>query len=104
MELKQSVFDHRISKEFHVKILSIIKSNEPTELSSCNRYEQVIRQKITDFIATRIANAEQKYNQCRKRHHDGINGCVMPKSLIDLIEKQLVIITDRWRAIYMIIV
>ena len=111
MELKQSVFDHRISKEYHAKILSMIKSNEPTELSSCNRYEQAIRQKITDFIATRIANAEQKYNQCRKRmhaecekvwkrHNDGIDGCVMPKSLIDLIEKQLVIITERWRAIY----
>ena len=26
MELKQSVFDHRISKEFHAKILSTIKS------------------------------------------------------------------------------
>ena len=111
MELKQSVFDHRISKEFHMKILSMIKSNEPTELSSCNRYEQVIRQKITDFIATRIANAEQKYNQCQKRmhtefeevwkrHNDGIDGCVMSKALIDLIEKQLVIITDRWRMIY----
>ena len=112
MEVKQSVFEHRIPKEFHAKILSMIKSHEPPpEFSSCNSYEQMIHQHITDFIATRVANAEQKYDQCRKRmhaayeevwkrHHDGINGCVMSKSIIDMIERQLILITDRWRAIY----
>ena len=47
MELKQSVFLHRIPSDLHPNMLDIVKSVETT---SYNRHEQLIRQKMTDYM------------------------------------------------------
>ena len=92
-------------------MLDILKSIEITPSASSNRHEQLIRQKMADYMAVHITSAEQTYNQCQKRlnqniemvwknHHDANASQLMPTNLTNLIEKRFTTITDQWRIIY----
>ena len=48
-------------------MLDILKSIEITPSASSNRHEQLIRQKMADYMAVHITSAEQTYNQCHKQ-------------------------------------
>jgi len=92
-------------------MLDIVKSIETISSVSSNRHEQLIREKMTDYMAVRITSAEQTYHQCQKRfnqnievvwknHHGSNANQLMPTNLTNLIEKRFTTITDQWRIIY----
>ena len=89
-------------------MLDVVKSVETT---SYNRHEQLIRQKMTDYMAVRITRVEQTCNQCQKQlnenielvwknHHDSNASQLMPTNLTNLIKKRFTTITGQWRIIY----
>ena len=118
MELKQSISLHRVPKELHEAMLSVIYDLQSTASASSNRSEQLVRQKMTEYMGICINKAEHAFHQCRQRlhvaiekvwreHHesqrqaaDAPRMALMPKVLTDLIEKRFMKITDRWRIIY----
>ena len=114
LEWKQSILVQRVPKELYSSMLSMIMTiDENTGQSSIwtNRYEQLVRQHMTDFMLERIQEAEQYSYQCRQRddseiqkvwkeYHDPQSDQSMPKKFIDIIEQRLINIRDRSRIIY----
>ena len=101
MEWKQSMVLHRVPRELHTTMLSLVNSVD----------QVVVRQKMTEYMTVRIAEAEQNFDRCRQRinmeieqvwkqHRDQYAHQSMPKPLTDLIELRFVNITDRLRIIY----